>query len=411
MRVSCLRAAFVAAVLISLLLPRGDRLHLTNADVAAQGHRYGLVSWEAANFPAKWLHRLYTMMPWNDTSAARRRAELDEFLVIAERIQEAQGRLADALSADTPDSTVIASAQQELDSLYGERNRVRDGVEEYLESALSDVLVDVGLNAAGSFIWPPVDFRLDETPNVLIASPRDHIERTGAVLLAARVPASEMLRIESRLAEERGLSAIVEATGGVATFPTVIASDGDLSYLLEVAAHEWLHSYLFFHGLGQSYESSGELLTLNETLADIAGRELGGMAYSRLTGKPAPELLRPQAATPPAAGEFSFFAFMRETRVHTEELLASGEIDAAEAYMEARRQELNGRGYRIRKINQAYFAFHGSYGESGSSISPIADELSELRALSEDVADFVGLVRGVRSYGRFQEILASRRAG
>ena len=103
--------------------------------------------------------------------------------------------------------------------------------------------------------------------------------------------------------------------------------------------------------------------------------------------------------------------FMRETRQRTDDLLRSGEIVAAEGYMEQRRAELNTHGYRVRKINQAYFAFHGSYGESPSSVSPIARQLFELRTLSADVGEFVRSVRGVSSYEQFKQALAVKRRG
>ena len=36
---------------------------------------------------------------------------------------------------------------------------------------------------------------------------------------------------------------------------------------------------------------------------------------------------------------------------------------------------LNNNGFKIRKINQAWFAFYGTYGDSPSSTSNIDDEL------------------------------------
>jgi hypothetical protein len=101
---------------------------------------------------------------------------------------------------------------------------------------------------------------------------------------------------------------------------------------------------------------------------------------------------------------------MRETRQHTDDLLRSGKIADAEGYMEQRRVELNTHGHRVRKINQAYFAFHGSYGESPASVSPIARELFELRTLSADVGEFVRSVRGVSSYEQFKQALEGKRA-
>jgi hypothetical protein len=45
-------------------------------------------------------------------------------------------------------------------------------------------------------------------------------------------------------------------------------------------------------------------------------------------------------------------------------LLAAGLINEAEDYMEARRLVFWENGYRIRKLNQAYFAFHGAYADA-----------------------------------------------
>jgi hypothetical protein len=49
------------------------------------------------------------------------------------------------------------------------------------------------------------------------------------------------------------------------------------------------------------------------------------------------------------------------TRRRVDDLLAQGEVEAAEAYMEERRQLFYANGYLIRKLNQAYFAFYGGY--------------------------------------------------
>ena len=69
-------------------------------------------------------------------------------------------------------------------------------------------------------------------------------------------------------------------------------------------------------------------------------------------------LASPQPPAPPGRGRpaFDFRAFMRDTRGRTEQLLAAGQVDTAEAYMRARRDELQQHGYVIRKLNQAYFA-------------------------------------------------------
>ncbi len=52
---------------------------------------------------------------------------------------------------------------------------------------------------------------------------------------------------------------------------------------------------------------------------------------------------------------------------------------------------------RIRKLNQAYFAFHGSYadqpGSSGSD--PIGPAIREVRYYSASLSEFVSRMRGL----------------
>jgi hypothetical protein len=103
---------------------------------------------------------------------------------------------------------------------------------------------------------------------------------------------------------------------------------------------------------------------------------------------------------------------MHQTRVHADELLAVGQVEEAEAYMEARRQVFVENGYQIRKINQAYFAFYGSYadeqGAAGSN--PIGPALRELRYYSPSLVDFIASVRGVTTFEEVQRALETARA-
>ena len=144
------------------------------------------------------------------------------------------------------------------------------------------------------------------------------------------------------------------------------------------------------------------MTTLNETAATLGGWEIGDRAYEAMTGikferkPPAP----PAERDPDA---FDFTSYMRETRLHTEELLADGHIAEAENYMEQRRRELLERGYRIRKINQAYFAFYGSYATSAASVSPIEGQLRGLRQRSATLGEFLNTVAQFSTYGEFLE--------
>ena len=404
-----LAVLFVALV---LLLPRGDVLSLSPAEWAAARYRYDLIGWEVSNLPAKWIARLVGLLPWRGNSPDERRAMLDEYLDLTAQVRDARSELDIAVAGGMAGDRDVAALQERADSLEAERGSLRDAVEEVQESAVSSVVTDQGLNVAGEFVWPPVDVRLDRTPHLLVTSPRERIERLESVLLKPHVPVRSKDAMENRLFEEENLSAVVIKTGGVATYPTVIPDDAGLERLLELAAHEWLHTHLFFHPLGQGLFRDDDMLTLNETLASMFGREVGRLAYEVLTGERLPE--PPAVEEEPEADDassFSFNRFMRETRLHTDELLEQGEIGEAERYMEDRRVELNSHGYDVRKINQAWFAFHGTYADSPASISPIAGELDGLRVLVPGIGEMVRLVRGVSSYEDFQALLAERREG
>ena len=74
---------------------------------------------------------------------------------------------------------------------------------------------------------------------------------------------------------------------------------------------------------------------------------------------------------------------MRITRETADQMLAAGKIDEAEAYMEQRRQLFWDHGYQIRKLNQAYFAFHGAYADQPGGAAgedPVGAAVRKLRA-------------------------------
>jgi len=73
--------------------------------------------------------------------------------------------------------------------------------------------------------------------------------------------------------------------------------------------------------------------------------------------------------------------------------------------MEERRREFVARGYHIRKLNQAYFAFHGIYRQDPAPVSPIYEALKQLRAKSPSLRDFLDDLAAMRSYAGLTETL------
>ena len=207
--------------------------------------------------------------------------------------------------------------------------------------------------------------------------------------------------LEEKLLQEEDLSALVVNIGGIATYPSIVVINGGLRRAVDIAAHEWLHHYWFFHPLGQNYFRDADTTTLNESAANLAGREISQRALDVLDPQtPAPASPPPSAAD--AGPVFDFRQTMHETRLRVDELLAEGRINEAEAYMESRRQLFVDNGYRIRKINQAYFAFHGTYADSPSSVSPIYDELVQFREALPTLGDFIREIAKFSSYSQFK---------
>ena len=186
----------------------------------------------------------------------------------------------------------------------------------------------------------------------------------------------------------------------MATYPALIIPRADWYDALRLAAHEWMHHYLIFHPLGRAYFDSDELRTINETVADIAGDELGALAAGV-----APELrTAAELRGPPSAAA----ATLRDLRLEVDALLAEGRVAAAEARMEAGRGELAALGASYRRINQAFFAFRGGYADRPGAVSPYGPLLQNLRARSASLVEFVAAVRVIDSATEAMSALETR---
>ena len=409
------RALLIVLLFVTLVVPSGDKRFDTPASAVSLDHGYGLVAWELENFADKWTHRIWTVFPWTPTSESDRREALDRYVVLVDEIRAAKAGLNLVTTVATPDLNTVAAAQNEIDRLIGERDVIRPAVEEFLEQIISEIVRSDEIDLVSSFVWPPVDFRIGDPPKLLVTSSRNEISRIEDVLIDPDISIEDMSLIENELVDTHDISAVILQTGGLASYPNVIPTT-HLKRLVDIAAHEWLHAHLAFYPLGQAYFSGGDIRSMNETLADIFGREVGLRVYSEVTADQFVAPVRPETASKElrddeAVGDpetFSFNRFMGETRSETDNLLAQGLIKEAEAYMESRRVELLDHGYQIRKINQAYFAFHGTYAESPSSTSPIARYLWDLRAQVETVGDLVKLLRPIRTYSEFEQLLVFR---
>ena len=403
-------ARIFSYLLLALLLPvllAGDDPRLNPAEEAALGHHYSLVAWEARNLLSKWTHRLGTYLPWKEDMVLTGRELAEEYLRLGVEARRLRGEIDRA--AATGDAGALESAEDGLADVDSTRGRMRGAVEEVIESAISGVLSDLDIGSWGPFDYPPVDIRLDEPPRVLITSPRDRIIRSHEALVSVDITTSEREAVESALLDSDDLSALVLDIGGVATFPAIVGDAGDLRGTLQTSAHEWVHYYLVAHlrPLGLRVYTAPEMLVINETLADMAGREIGDLAFRALGGiivPPADPPSKNEVDWQPAdPGRLDFGKEMHVTRLKVDELLSQGSIEEAEAYMEQRRLLFVEAGFYIRKLNQAYFAFNGTYAEQPESSSPVGEQMKDIRAASADVSALIATVSRVSTIAEFEE--------
>ncbi|HEV7663068.1 MAG TPA: hypothetical protein VGQ62_05990 [Chloroflexota bacterium] len=246
---------------------------------------------------------------------------------------------------------------------------------------------------------------LTAPPNVLVIAPRSALRvQQSSILQALDVAAQERLEAS---ADSTGVSSLVAPIGGLATYPAMVLDESSAERVLTSVAHEWVHQYLIFYPLGKAYWDSQQTREINETTADMIGQEVGAQMAAELGLAPPPSVAgaAPAAAPGAASQGFDVRAFMRATRVETERLLADGQVDQAEAYMRQRRDEVQQHGYAIRKINQAYFALYGSYGDgfAASPANPIPVLLRRLRGQSASLGDFVARVRGMTTIDELRQ--------
>ncbi|MBA7666212.1 hypothetical protein ES703_74290 [subsurface metagenome] len=300
-------------------------------------------------------------------------------------------------NADSGESD-LASLKTELNRLQEQQTALEGTVERIIEGQIRDTLTQQGIFnpiIKLKISFPPVNFKLDKLPCLLVISPRHKIESMREILLQPNLSLEEIEDIETK-ADKLGVSSLVVKLGGLSTpYPTLVTNEASLRFTINTATEEWLHQYLVFKPLGFLYlldlagvSRNYEIATMNETLAGMVSKEIGSIVYEKYYLGYGNGVNQNQTTE----SEFDFNREMREIRKAVDKYLAQGEIEQAEEFMEQKRQYLASMGHYIRKLNQAYFAFHGTYADRPTSISPIGLELKELRSQSASLKDFLNIV-------------------
>src|SRR5450759_3456647 len=187
----------------------------------------------------------------------------------------------------------IAPLSANLNDLKDLRSRLGPLAEEVMQTQISSVLADFGLTTGGQPL-PPLLYHTTPLPMALIISPRSEIRQDNNISLDPDLSLEQMVNLEDRVEKALNVSALVTGIGGVGTYPTMVMSTTDMSWLASTISHEWTHNFLTLHPLGINYFSSPATRTINETTANQVGNEVGRAVLARFY----PEYLPPPPPLP-----------------------------------------------------------------------------------------------------------------
>lgn len=362
-------------------------------------YRFNLVGWEVQALSQE---VVYSLTGKNRAGIDDSQLVVDYFDIVAQ-INGTREALESIQSGITAGDTEALEAK--LGGLQAERVVLEGKAEAVLEKQIRDTMTELGIyNPEDSrfslkLTFPPVELRLEEPPQLLVVSPRESIELKKTILLNPDISPADTQALEGAVSA-LDVSALVVGLGGIASYPSFVNNNYGLEFALDTAVEEWFHQYLFFRPLGFLYgldklgikQASG-VVTMNETLAGMVGQEVGQKIYERDYAPFYPLPSNPPTA-PPA---FDFNAAMRDIRKTVDTLLSQGQVEQAEAYMNDQRLVLASQGYFIRRLNQAYFAFFGSYADIPAFENPIGQAMQTLRQSSSSLREFVNAASALTS--------------
>jgi hypothetical protein len=362
-------------------------------------YRFSITKWELNTF-----FNIWPLASSRESTSDDEIREVIKYFSTTERIKKVKLEIETIKNGDKQGD--LTSLEDELNELEPQKVVLEKHVEKILKKQIKEALAQQGIfNPIDKYVglkvsFPPINFKLEMPPHLLVISPRDKIESLREIVLQQTIRLEEMENIEGEI-DELGVSSLVVTLGGFGgTYPTFVTNEASLRFTLATATEEWLHQYLAFKPLGFRYlldltgiSRNYEIAIMNETVASMVSKEVSSLLFEKHYSS----YKNGDNQSKAEDIESEFNQEMRNIRRSVDEYLARGEIEQAEQFMEEKRQYLATKGYLIRKLNQAYFAFHGTYADRPTSISPIGRELKELRAQSSSLKDFLETVSSITS--------------
>jgi hypothetical protein len=361
-------------------------------------YRFSIAGWEFNTF----LEKTKQLFIHKNKSTQTDVAITNQYISLSNQINDLKGQI----NADNQ-----SELQSRIDILQKQQNDLTGPVEDIIKRQVTQILSEMGIYQPWykyvklKSTFPPPDFKLEIPPHLLVISPRDKIDRMKDVLLNENMSLPEITNLETNV-DNLNVSSLVVDLGGVGTYPNIVSSDSDFQYIIETCAHEWAHTYLAFTPLGFRYvlniaglSHNDDITTMNETVSDIIGKEVGAAVLKKYYPQfqSNSQTVQTNSATTVNQPVFNFNQEMQNIRKQVDKYLAAGEIDTAKQYMQQKQEYLAANGYYIRKLNQAYFAFYGTYTDSLAYENPIGTEIKQLRTKSASLKDFLNTVSSMTS--------------
>lgn len=400
---SVLRLGFLSLVFIALAAPEWPDF----ADPRYQietivGNRsFDFVVWEIKALWAKGQEFLVNGDNYIDDE--ERTALVLEYLALVGEVRDKE-REVETIYTDpkiTDPDSASSDLRQEIETKRAELEELQPLAESILQEQIATVLIQEDFDIFGS-AWPPVQTHITPLPMILVVSPRDEIRQVFNISLAHGLTVDTQEEIEAAVFQNVDHAALVVPIGGVGIFPSMVVERRNINVLTNTIAHEWAHHWLSLHPLGLSYSADADLRTINETVASIVGDEIGAKVieqfYPQYTPVESADVAEPLDDSEESE-QFDINQELAETRNQVDKLLIDGAVSEAEEYMEERRQYFWDNGHRIRKINQAFFAFFGAYadvpGEQGDD--PIGPAILAVREDSASLREFLNRMGSITS--------------
>jgi hypothetical protein len=329
-----LRLKLVVFTLLSLCLLGGSCATTPDFDSSLKSivkpYQFSIARWEFKALPDEVNDYVFNQGEGVEDEAS----VVIEYFSLVEPIKSLEAEIA-AVNAGNKAGD-LTSLEAELDRLQTQKAALTNEVEKIIARQIREVLVEQDIcHPLDNYIkwkvgFPPLIFRLEPPPHLLVVSPRDRIESLREIHLQPDLSVAAMESIEEQV-DKLGVSSLVVGLGGLGTYPTFIIDDSSLQFTIETAAHEWLHNYLAFKPLGFLYlldltgiSPNYDIATMNETVVGMVSKEIGNIVVQRYY--PSYE----NSPQPPAEEpDFDFNREMREIRQTVDTYLAQGEISQA----------------------------------------------------------------------------------